>query len=95
MWLYYLHFITHQFVAVLSNVFVEISECTDWFYLGACLGLECSTLENLRQANGSDPTRCKVAMIAQWLQGKDGVGDLGGPSATNLRQSAGAEVGGK
>ena len=54
-----------------------------------------STLENLRQANGSDPTRCKVAMIAQWLQGKDGVGDLGGPSATNLRQSAGAEVGGK
>lgn len=66
--------------AVLGNVLIEIRACTDWFYLGACLGLEYETLESIRQANVGDPERCKVAMIAKWLQGMDRVGEAGGPS---------------
>ena len=41
-------------------------------------------MENIRQANAGDPARCKVAMVAQWLQGKDGVVDQGGPSWQQL-----------
>ena len=72
------------FSAVLSNVLIVIRTCTDWFYLGACLGLEGHTLNTISEAHAGHPERCKVTMIEKWLQGMDQVGEVGGPSWQQL-----------
>ena len=63
---------------------MAIMTCTDWFYLGACLGLECHTLTTISDTHVNQPERCKVVMIDKWLQGMDRVSEAGGPSWQQL-----------
>ena len=72
------------FFPVLSNVIREISDVTDWFCLGASLGLKPHTLATIREAHVAYPGSCKVDMIEKWLQGMDEVNDAGGPSWQQL-----------
>ena len=69
---------------MLSKVLFAIRTCTDWYCLGAWLGLECHTLDTISETHPHCPERCKVAMINKWLQGKDHVGLEGGPSWQQL-----------
>ena len=70
--------------AVPSNVLMVIRTCTDWFHLGACLGLEYHTLTTIKDTHVGHPEDCKVAMVSKWLQGMDGVSEAGGPSWQQL-----------
>ena len=72
------------FSAVLRNILIVIRTCTDWFYLGACLGLEYHTLHAIRDTHMGHSEDCKVTMIDKWLQGMDQVSDAGGPSWQQL-----------
>ena len=69
---------------MLGNVIREISDVSDWFLLGACLGLKPHTLATIREAHVADPESCKVVMIEKWLQGMDEVSVVGGPSWQQL-----------
>ena len=70
--------------SALRKVLKEISDVSDWFYLGVCLGLRPNTLATIRQAHVADPVSCKVVMIEKWLQGMDEVNEDGGPSWQQL-----------
>ena len=72
------------FSAVLCKVLGEISDVSDWFLLGAHLGLKPCTLATIRLAHVADPGSCKVVMIEKWLQGADDVSVVGGPSWQQL-----------
>ena len=72
------------FSLVLSNVLGEISDFSDWFHLGASLGLSVNTLTTIRQVHIADPGSCKAVMIDKWLQGMDDVSVVGGPSWQQL-----------
>ena len=65
---------------MLSNVLKEISDFSNWFHLGTCLGLSVNTLTTIQQAHIADPGSCKAIMIDKWLQGMDDVSVVGGPS---------------
>ena len=69
--------------AVLSKVLREIRDVSEWFHLGASLGLRVHTLETIHQAH-ADPESCKEVMIEKWLQGMDEVSQAGGPSWQQL-----------
>ena len=66
------------------NVLREISDFSDWFHLGTCLGLRAHTLATIRETHVADPGSCKAVMIERWLQGMDDVSSVGGPSWQQL-----------
>ena len=66
------------------NVLREISDFSDWFYLGTCLGLRAHTLATIRQMHVAEPGSCKAVMIEKWLQGMDDVSADGSPSWQQL-----------
>ena len=70
--------------SVLSNVLRKISDISEWFPLGASLGLRVHTLTTIRQTHVTDPGSCKAVMLEKWLQGMDDVSVVGGPSWQQL-----------
>ena len=71
--------IYRTYLTALAKVIIETKSCTEWFLLGAALGLSYETLESIRQTQ-KDASMCKVTMLNKWLCGMDDVSKEGGPS---------------
>ena len=69
----------------LSDVVVAMFNLKDWKRLGLTLGLYLATLEMIENHHFNNTERCKLQMLAAWLQQQDSVPQKGVPSWSVLQ----------
>ena len=71
----------------LFEVKMKLKNVNDWQSLGLALGLLYPTLERIDENQHGDIEKCKIKMIAAWLQQQDNVCKNGVPSWAVLRRA--------
>ena len=69
----------------LFKVKMTLKNLNDWQSLGLALGLLYHTLERIEEEQRGAIEKCKIKMIAAWLEKKDNVSKNGDPSWVVLR----------
>ena len=72
-------------IADLFKVRMFLKNLVDWEYLGQALGLLYPTLKKIKEEQHGVVEKCKMEMLAAWLQQQDNVTDNGVPSWSILK----------
>ena len=88
-----IHTCTHELTVVffytgiadLFKVRTFLKNLVDWEYLGQALGLLYPTLKKIKEEQHGVIDKCKMEMLAAWLQQQDNVTDNGVPSWSILK----------
>ena len=72
-------------IADLFDVKLKLKNLVDWQSLGLALGLLYPTLEKIEEEQRGVVEKCKMKMLAAWLQQQDNVTDNGVPSWSILK----------
>ena len=72
-------------IADLFKVRTFLKNLVDWEYLGQALGLLYPTLKKIKEEQHGVVDKCKMEMLAAWLQQQDNVTDNGVPSWSILK----------
>ena len=68
----------------LSDVLNELDDFNDWMELGLSLGLHKPTLDEINENQKGIVGRCKMEMLAKWLEKADSVERKRGPTWRQL-----------
>ena len=72
-------------IADLFKVRTFLKNLVDWEYLGLALGLLFPTLKKIKEEQHGVIEKCKMEMLAAWLQQQDNVTDNGVPTWSILK----------